>query len=146
MSTVLSDGLWLVRLEVTDSAGFTGVDEHPLWVQADFKPGRYQVAFQDFTMALPTGPVSVVRSYDTLDAGQVGDFGPGWTLQLLDVRVASNGALGDGGWGAQTCGSGWLYTPLCHVSAKPHVVAVTWPDGSTEVFDLTPLPTTTFFP
>ena len=66
-----------------------------------------------------------------------GDFGAGWSLELANFRIDSNGPLGGGGWSAFTCGS-FPFLATCYQSSKPHFVTVTWPDGHVERFRFAP--------
>jgi RHS repeat-associated protein len=145
--SVLSNGPWVARIIAFDTSGRGRIVDHAFVVTGDYKPGRVRLAFEDASVPLPVGAVRVVRTYDTLDTWRGDDFGPGWTLSLMDMRVATNGPLGYDGWGAQSCGSlstFSVYPTLCFESVKPHVVAVTWPDGRVEVFDAAPAPMTSF--
>ncbi len=142
--TVLENGLWLVRVEAVDSTATSGFDENGVEVGGFFKPGRYVLGFDDFTMQLPVSTVQILRGYDTLDADKQGDFGYGWSLGVEDVRVETNGPLGRGGFGLESCGGGFVYGELCWTQAIQHFVAVTWPNGDVELFDLTPPPTSSF--
>ncbi len=87
--------------------------------------------------------MQVLRNYDSFDKS-VGDFGVGWTLELANFRVTTNGPLGQGGWRMFGCGPGLIFVPLCFESSRPHYVTVTWPDGRVEMFDLTPAKGSTF--
>jgi YD repeat-containing protein len=73
----------------------------------------------------------------------LGIFGHGWSVDIADFRVSTNGPLGEGGWVVTACGGGF-FVPLCFESMSPHFVTVTWPDGRVEAFDLTPAEGSTF--
>jgi RHS repeat-associated protein/uncharacterized repeat protein (TIGR01451 family) len=143
--TLLQNGLWQVRVEVTDDLGRTGVSEASLEVAGEMKLGSFDVAFLEAEWHASVTPISLVRSYSTLRKDVVGDFGHGWALEMLDFTVQSNGPLGAQGWSQQGCGTGFLFAPVCTTSTRPHLVAVRWPDGNVEAFDLTPNPGNTFF-
>ncbi|MES2641084.1 MAG: hypothetical protein V4850_16455 [Myxococcota bacterium] len=125
-------------MEVTDDLGRIGVGEADVMVAGDMKLGAYDVAFVDAEWHSSVTEISLLRSYSTLRKDTVGDFGHGWRLSMLDMRVQRNGPLGDGGWRREACGTGFLYYPVCTVTDEPHLVAVRWPDGTVEAFDLTP--------
>jgi RHS repeat-associated protein/uncharacterized repeat protein (TIGR01451 family) len=136
--TLLENGLWTLRVEVTDDLGRIGVGEADVVVAGDMKLGAYDVAFVDAEWHSSVTEISLLRSYSTLRKDTVGDFGHGWRLSMLDMRVQRNGPLGDGGWRQEACGSGFIYHPVCTVTDDPHVVVVRWPDGGVEVFDVAP--------
>jgi RHS repeat-associated protein/uncharacterized repeat protein (TIGR01451 family) len=134
--TLLENGAWTVRVEVTDSLGRVGTGEADAVVDGAMKLGAFDLAFVDADWHSSVTAVTLLRSYSTLRKDTVGDFGNGWRLGMLDFTVQRNGALGDGGWSQEACGSGFIYFPVCTVSDAPHLVTVRWPDGHVEAWDL----------
>ncbi|WP_337175299.1 putative Ig domain-containing protein [Paludisphaera sp.] len=49
--------------------------------------GNYQFETTDLQVPLAGIPITVTRSYDTLNAGREGDFGHGWSLGVQDARI-----------------------------------------------------------
>jgi RHS repeat-associated protein len=114
---------------LTSTTGFT--------VSGNLKLGRYGVTYQDANVAVGGIPISVTRSYDSFDKSS-GAFGVGWQLGVSNFRIYTNGALGAGGWSPY---GKWCSFTICEVgwtSSRPHFATVVWPDGHTEMFDLTP--------
>jgi RHS repeat-associated protein len=114
---------------LTSTTGFT--------VSGNLKLGRYGVTYQDANVAVGGIPISVTRSYDSFDKSS-GAFGVGWQLGVSNFRIYTNGALGAGGWSPY---DKWCSFTICEVgwtSSRPHFATVVWPDGHTEMFDLTP--------
>jgi hypothetical protein len=130
--TVIENGLWIVRVEVTDDRGFTGFTEAALEVAGQAKLGAYDLAFVDAEWQSSITKMRMLRSYSTLRKDEVGDFGHGWRLSMGDFTVQTNGALGDGGWTQQSCGSGWVFSSVCTTSTRPHLVLVRWCRGATQ--------------
>ncbi len=147
-TTLLANGLWRVKVEAIDSAGLIGTDESVLEVNGLMKPGQLRLSYLDAEYPLPGGgSLQVMRVYDSLNRDRSGDFGHGWTLELVGPRVQTNGKLGDRGWGQESCGeSGMFHTTLCWTTLRERLVAVSWPDGAQEVFTFTPAPVTTMLP
>lgn len=141
--TALANGLYEVTIVGIGSDGGITVVTTSIVVDGQLKPGRYVTTFQDLAVGLGGFPIEINRTYDSFDKS-VGDFGVGWTLDIADFQVASNGPLGDQGWIMETCGGGLIFSTLCFSSERPHYVTVTWPDGLTETFDLTPAEGSTF--
>jgi RHS repeat-associated protein/uncharacterized repeat protein (TIGR01451 family) len=141
--SVVANGNWVIRIEATDTGGGTGAAEVTVIVDGQLKLGRYSVTYQDMTVGVGGLPLQVLRSYDTLERATVGDFGHGWSVDIADFRVSTNGPLGEGGWVVTACGGGF-FVPLCYDAMSPHFVTVTWPDGRVEAFDLTPAQGSTF--
>ncbi len=143
--TVIDNGIWIIAIEVVDTGGGLGTTETSVVVDGQLKLGRYHITYQD--LAVPVGgiPIQVLRTYDTLNKDQVGDFGNGWTLDVSDFRVQINRPLGDGGWERYGCGGGIIFVSYCFRTSRSHYVTVTWPDGRTETFDFTPKGLSSFF-
>jgi len=143
--TLVHNGGWAIRVEVTDSDGGLGVGESSVIVEGWLKLGRYTTTYQDMAVGVGGMPLQVLRTYDTVERFESGDFGYGWSVDVADFRVSTNGPLGADGWSEVPCGGGLVFTTLCYTSSTPHYVTVTWPDGLVETFDLTPLEGSTFF-
>ena len=75
------------RVQIIGSNGMqTGGIEFLLNAGTGIKPGRVQFAAQDVGLSLGGFPLSIGRSYDSLEAGahgiSMGDLGPGWHFSL----------------------------------------------------------------
>ncbi|WP_460715036.1 RHS repeat-associated core domain-containing protein [Nocardioides dilutus] len=142
--TILPNGTYVVTVRGTLTNGGLTTREITVVVDGQMKLGRYTTTLTDMTVGVAGLPISVQRTYDSLDK-TTGDFGVGWNLGLADFRVSSNGPLGEGGWTMEGCGGGLIFATLCFTADRPHFVTVTWPDGKNEYFDLTPAKGSTFF-
>ncbi|HEY0636120.1 MAG TPA: RHS repeat-associated core domain-containing protein [Pseudonocardiaceae bacterium] len=143
--TVMPNGTYVVTIRGTTSVGGLSTTEITVVVDGQMKLGRYTTTYDDLSFDAGAIPVQVLRTYDSFDKS-TGDFGVGWSLDIADFQVSSNGPLGDAGWTMQACGGGLIFVPLCFTTSGPHFVTVTWPDGHNEIFDLTPAQGSTFFP
>ena len=56
-------------------------------VAGNLKLGNFTLTFQDLELPLSGLPITITRTYDTLQAGKEGDFGYGWRLDLTGVKV-----------------------------------------------------------
>ena len=144
--TQRENGLYELSFEITDSGGDASTVTSSAWVDGAMKLGSYDVAFTDASWLTAITSTSLTRSYSTLRKDDVGDFGHGWELSINDIRIATNGPLGEGGWSQDGCGVGLIFVPVCFSTTKPHIAVVTWPGGGVEAFDLAPLETSTFAP
>ena len=142
--TKMPNGAYVVTVRASSSNGGVTADETTVVVDGQMKLGRYTTTFNDMTVDLGGVPFGIERTYDSFEKTS-GDFGFGWSLDLADFRVATNGPLGRGGWTMVGCGGGLIFATLCFNTTKAHFVTVTWPDGRTESFDLTPAKGSTFF-
>ena len=109
---MLENGLWHLRVSVTDTGGYTGFADVGLIVDGRMKLGSYDLAFVDSEWSTALYQTTLRRSYSTLRKDIVGDFGNGWQLEILDMTVATNGPLGDGGWSQEQCGDGLIFAPV----------------------------------
>jgi RHS repeat-associated protein len=91
--TLLPNGSYVVRLTATDTAGNTQVSLITLTVIGENKPGRVTTTVIDLRVPVGGIPISIVRAYDSLQQGQIRDFGFGWGLSIgvdLEVDPANN--------------------------------------------------------
>lgn len=128
-TTLLADGAYVLRLTAEDEL-FIAETEKPVTVDnPQLKLGNFNLSFTDLTIPVNGFPVTVQRTYDTLNADRKGDFGYGWTLSILemslDVDVAPSG-LEDFD----------IYTPF----ADGQRLTFTLAGGATESFTFLPEP------
>ena len=136
--TVLDNGQWNLGVTATGSDGGTSTTESMMVVYGRLKLGRLHVTYTDMSVPVAGIPITINRTYDTLDRLHQGAFGQGWTLDLANFRAQTDRPLGEGGWTQTQCGS-IIGDPItCLHDTAVHKVTVTWPDGRTETFDLTP--------
>ena len=86
-TTVLLNGVYVIRLTAPNDAGDDLASLVEVTVGGDFKPGRLTASTTDFTVPLVGFPITIGRTYDSLERDQVGDFGNGWSLSLGDSRL-----------------------------------------------------------
>lgn len=82
-------------------------------VTGENKPGRVTLSTTDFVVPVSGLPITVGRSYDSLERNISGDFGYGWSLELGSPRLTIDPA---------------------------HNVTLTLPDGKRATFFFTPSP------
>jgi RHS repeat-associated protein len=97
--TLLEDGIYLLRLDGTDSSGNIGRDEIPIEVQGEAKIGIVRLSFVDLAISMAGVPITVTRSYDSRVKVKR-DFGIGWDLEVTAGRMQHN----------RTPGIGWNIT------------------------------------
>lgn len=98
--TMLANDSYVLRLTAVDAGGHTSIDEQTVNVFGDLKLGNFTLSFEDLSIPVTGIPITVTRTYDTLNANQPGDFGFGWRLEFRDVQlrtsVAKTGNEADG--------------------------------------------------
>lgn len=89
--TTLASGSYTVQLQATASNGTQQTSVITLTVFGANKPGRLTFTATDFKVPLAGMPISIARTYDSLNRGKVGDFGFGWSLATtVDLQVDSS--------------------------------------------------------
>jgi hypothetical protein len=88
--TMLLNGIYQLRLTAVDSSGrTTTTDPISVVVDRNLKIGQFTISFNDVTVPAAGIPIQITRTYDSraAAAGIQGDFGIGWTLDLLNIRL-----------------------------------------------------------
>ena len=124
--TLLRNDSYILRLAATDG-GITVFIDHQFHVASNLKVGNFTLSFVDLTIPVSGIPITIGRTYDTLDANVSGDFGFGWRLNLFDIDLRAN----VGKTGLEDVG---IFEPY-RAGTK---VYVRLPDGRREAFTVAP--------
>jgi len=89
-TTMLENDAYIIRLEVTDVIGSTGVFDVPVGLSGALKFGNFRLSFDDMTIPVAGIPITIVRTYDTLRAVRDGDFGYGWRMEYRDTDLRTS--------------------------------------------------------
>ena len=84
--TMLANGSYILRLTVNNGS-FTKTDEQVMNVTGRLKLGNLHLSFVDLVVPVAGIPITLTRSYDTLNASKLGDFGYGWTFGEGDFQL-----------------------------------------------------------
>jgi RHS repeat-associated protein len=85
--TVLANGSYLITVTAGDVDQWTGSSQRVVEVEGNLKLGNFTLTFTDLELPVSGIPITITRTYDTLQAGQQGDFGYGWRMDLVNVKV-----------------------------------------------------------
>ncbi|MCA9127050.1 MAG: putative Ig domain-containing protein [Planctomycetales bacterium] len=85
--TMLHNDDYVIRILAQDLSGNVSAKTLTLGMDGQLKLGQFELDFTDLTIPVAGIPITVTRSYDTRDAGEVGDFGYGWTLSVSDPNI-----------------------------------------------------------
>src|SRR5215813_7890683 len=89
--TTLASGSYTVQLQATASNGTQQTSVITLTVVGANKPGRLTFTETDLKLPLAGLPITIARTYDSLNRGKVGDLGFGWSLATtVDLQVDSS--------------------------------------------------------
>jgi RHS repeat-associated protein len=133
-TTLLANGAYTLKLTATDAGNNTATTSSSITLDGNLKLGPFSIGFVDLQVPVAGIPITVSRSYSTLDANQQGDFGYGWSLDLSNTQIEVDQISGDlSGFGD--------YVPFRDGTR----VIVTLPDDSTEGFTFYGAPGTVLF-
>lgn len=110
-TTLLVNGSYIIRLRGTDSSGKQVNSGVLITVVGEYKLGRVRFSVTDLTVPVVGLPITIGRTYDSLERNHAGDFGYGWSLSVGSPRVKTDQA---------------------------HNVTLTQPDGRRVTFYFTP--------
>lgn len=85
--TLLQNNQYTIRVTAVDASGNTSEQSIALNVIGNAKIGNFHLEYTDLQIPLAGIPITIKRVYDTLQANQLGDFGYGWQLSLLDPQI-----------------------------------------------------------
>ncbi len=114
--TLVRNGTYSIVIRAVTSGGGVLVSETGVSVEGDYKPGRYTTTFRDVALNSSNIPIELLRTYDSTNKAS-GELGAGWSLELANFRVESNGPLGGGGWSRFTCGT-FPFLATCYESSQ----------------------------
>jgi len=87
-ATVLASGGYTIQLNATASTGATQVSQVTVSVVGNNKPGRMTSTVTELKVPLAGIPITIARTYDSLDRNKIEDFGFGWKLgTFVDLAV-----------------------------------------------------------
>ncbi len=89
-ATALADGNYRLDITAEDQAGNQTLIARSFTVDSDVKLGNFSLSFNDLSVPVLGLPLTVQRTYDTLDAQEQGDFGYGWNLDIFSGSLSDN--------------------------------------------------------
>jgi RHS repeat-associated protein len=123
----LANDSYILRLTAVDAGGNTSTVDTTVSVAGDLKLGNFRLSFTDLTIPVSGIPLTVSRTYDSLNAGQNSEMGYGWRLEFRDTNLhTSLVPSGEEDFG--------IYTPFRDGTR----VYLTLPGGKREGFTFTP--------
>jgi RHS repeat-associated protein len=88
-STLANDSYELL-LTATDTGGLSSEIKTTFSVAGELKLGNFRVSFVDLSIPVSGIPITVARTYDSLNANQTGDFGFGWRMEFREAQLRNN--------------------------------------------------------
>ena len=125
--TLLQNDSYILRLTAINTGGLSSSIEQIINVTGNLKLGNFTLSFTDLSIPVAGIPITVARTYDTLQANQDGELGFGWKLAFRDVDLRTSlPKTGDE--------AGGLYTPFRDGTR----VYITLPGGQRQGFTFRP--------
>ncbi len=88
--TLLANDTYILRLDAVNAGGHEAEDEVTVDVFNNLKLGNFTLSFTDLTIPLGGLPITIGRTYDTLNANRNSDFGFGWRLDVGGTQLRSS--------------------------------------------------------
>lgn len=88
--SLLRNDSYRLRVTAQDTGGNTSRDEVLVYVSGDLKVGNFTLSFTDLSLPVAGVPLSIVRTYDSLNASEDGELGFGWTMDFLNVDIRTS--------------------------------------------------------
>ncbi|NJK63450.1 MAG: hypothetical protein HC921_12880 [Synechococcaceae cyanobacterium SM2_3_1] len=88
--SVLPNDSYRVRVRATDATGKESRLEDQTSISGELKLGNFQLSFVDLEIPVSGIPITLVRTYDSLNANTTDELGYGWRLEFKDADVRVN--------------------------------------------------------
>src|SRR5208337_516016 len=86
----LANGAYDLRLEATDIGGNVATIDETVNVSGNLKIGNFTLSFTDLSIPVSGIPVTLTRTYDSLNANNQDQLGYGWRLEYRDTDLTSS--------------------------------------------------------
>src|SRR5262249_3252092 len=88
--TMLASGTYILRLTAENSGGNVSTFDRTVSVAGDLKLGNFRLSFGDLSIPVTGIPITITRTYDTLQSDRSQDFGFGWRLEFADTDLRTS--------------------------------------------------------
>jgi RHS repeat-associated protein len=88
--SLLQNDSYILRLEVADNGGHISYSEQTVDVAGELKLGNFRLSFTDLTVPVTGIPITLTRTYDTLNSNTTDDFGYGWRMEFRDTDLRTS--------------------------------------------------------
>ena len=89
-STLLGNDTYILQLFAQDASGKTAIEQVLVDVTGELKIGNFVLSFTDLSIPVAGIPITVARTYDSLNASSASDFGFGWRLEFADADIRTS--------------------------------------------------------
>jgi RHS repeat-associated protein len=93
-TTTLANGSYWIQLQGTTTGGNSEYSLLLLNVAGNYKPGRVTATVTDLVVPATGLAINIQRTYDSLNASTIGDFGYGWNLGInVNLTIGPDGSV-----------------------------------------------------
>ena len=128
----LANGAYDIEITAEDRTGKSTTDSFPVIVKSDVKLGNFALSLTDLTIPVAGFPITIQRNYDSQKKDTEGDFGYGWSLDVISgkLEVALSDNPENKFW------KGFGYAPAIKYGSE---ISLTLPGGETQRFTAVPV-------
>ncbi|MCS7468222.1 putative Ig domain-containing protein [Stieleria sp. ICT_E10.1] len=88
--TLLGNDTYILQLFAQDASGKTSTEQILVDVIGELKIGNFALSFTDLSIPVAGIPITVARTYESLNASSASDFGFGWRLEFADADIRTS--------------------------------------------------------
>ncbi len=88
--TLMANGTYTLWLTAKDADGKETTVKREFDATGNLKLGNFRVSFTDVSIPVAGIPVTMTRTYDSLQASSSADFGYGWRMEFRDTQLRLN--------------------------------------------------------
>ena len=85
-----TNGTYTLTVVAEDPAGHRTSASRQIKILSEYKVGNFEIPFEDLKIDLGGMPINIVRRYNADNAKYKGDFGYGWDLEYIPVKLETN--------------------------------------------------------
>ena len=89
-TSLFQNDSYTLRLTAEDANGNEEFVDEQVNIGGDLKLGNFTLSFTDMDLPVSGIPVTVTRTYDSLNANETDDFGYGWRLEFRDTDLRTS--------------------------------------------------------
>jgi YD repeat-containing protein len=88
--SLLENDSYILRLTAHNTGGNTSYVDQNIDVAGNLKLGNFHLSFTDLSIPVTGIPITLTRTYDSLDSGNSEDFGYGWRMEFRDTDLRTS--------------------------------------------------------
>ncbi len=135
-TATMKNGTYDIRLTVSDLNSHVTQITRSVAIGGTFKPGVFAHTWTEMKLTVAGTPIKIQRRYDSRERDDVGDFGNGWSVQVLQAATYSNNIPVGESWDIQSTGGFFDFPCGASFETATHVTEIRVSD--TEFYQFVP--------